>query len=81
MPPIEIEQDQVDRRLGDAVGADGGEHQNAGVEQRRGDLQELHPDRDHRQVEHEQHHVADEQRRDQAPDQLRLRLATAAARD
>src|SRR5262249_38864114 len=73
-PADEIEQDQVDRRLGDPISADGGEHENTGIEQRRRDLQELHPDRDQRQVEHEQHDVADEEGGDQAPDQLRLRL-------
>ena len=68
-----VEQHQVDRRLRDAVAADGREDQDAGIELRRRDLQQPHPQADQRQVEHDQDDVGDEQAGDQAPDQVRLR--------
>ena len=67
-----VQQDQVERRLAHAVDADGREDQDAGVELRLRDLQQLDPHADQRQVEHQQHHVADVERGDQRPDQRRV---------
>ena len=44
------------------------------------DLQQLDPQAHQRQVQHQQHHVADVQRRDQRPHQRRRCLRTAAGR-
>ena len=52
--------------------AHGGEDQDAGIEPRLRDREQPHPQADQRQVEHQQHHVGDEQARDQPPDQIGL---------
>ena len=68
----QVEQDQVDDVVVQRVGAERREHQDAGIELRPRDGQHLHPQADQRQVEQEQHDVADVEARDQAPDQVRL---------
>ena len=62
--------DQVGHVVVQRVGAHRGEHEDAGIEPGLGDVQQLHPDAGHGQVEHQQQHVADVEAGDQAPDQV-----------
>src|SRR5215208_21969 len=57
--------------VGDAIDAQSGENQNAGIEKGPGNLQHLHPDPDQRKVQDQQHDVADVEAGDQGPDQIR----------
>ena len=66
--------DQVDHVVVQRVGAHGREHEDAGIEPGPGDVQQLHPDAGHGQVEHQQQHVADVEAGDQAPDQVGVAL-------
>ncbi len=59
----------VEARVVDRVDADRAEQQDGGIEHAVGHLEQLDPDADQRQVEHDQHQVADPHRRDQAPEQ------------
>jgi hypothetical protein len=60
---------QVKRLQVHRVGAQGGEEQDAGVQVRARDLQELRPHRCQRQVDQQQQQVADEEAGDQRPHQ------------
>src|SRR3546814_18258976 len=64
--------DLVDHGVVERVGAQGREDQDAGIEQRPRNRQNPHPDAGHRQVQDQQHEVADIEAGDQAPDQVRL---------
>ena len=55
-----------------AVDADADEEQRARIEIAVGDGEELHPDPDHRHVQHDEHNVADPETRDQAPENIRM---------
>jgi hypothetical protein len=66
-----VQQEQVEGALAHAVGAHRGEDQDAGIQLGLGDLQQLDPQAHQRQVQHQQHHVADVQRGDQRPHQRR----------
>ena len=66
------QQEEVERVGVGRVGAEAGEEEDPGVEVRAGDPQQLRPERRERQVQHQQHGVADEEAGDQAPDQLGL---------
>ena len=57
---------------GDRVAADAGEDDDRREEHPVGDGQELHPEPDQRQVEQDQHQVADPHRDDDAPEERRL---------
>ena len=64
-----VEQEQVKRALAHTVGSHGGKNQNARVQLRTWNLQQLHPNTHHGQIEHQQHQVADVQRCNQRPHQ------------
>ena len=61
------------------VHADRAEHQDGGVEVLIGHLQQLHPHADQRQVDDEQHEIADPHRGDEAPEQVGLGFHHAGA--
>ena len=71
-PAEDQQQGEVERVLVDAVGTQRGEEDDAGVELRPRDLQQPRPQRRQRQVDHEQQGVADEQARQERPDELGL---------
>ncbi|MPL80556.1 hypothetical protein SDC9_26457 [bioreactor metagenome] len=63
---------EVEGRARDAVDADEADHRNGRHQDPRRDQQQTREQADHRDVEREQHHVRDEERRDQAPDDIRV---------
>ena len=66
----DIENTEVEHRTVQAVDAEAREHEDAAVEPGLRDREQAHPEARERQVEHQEHHVADIERRDQAPDQV-----------
>ena len=68
-----VQQAHVEHRAVQAVGAERCEHEHAGIQQRSRQQHHARPDARERQVQHEQHRVADEQTRDQRPHELGLR--------
>src|SRR6185295_3530040 len=71
--PSEYQQEvDIEGRVVEAVDAQCREHENSAVEERRRDRQKPHPQADQRQVEHEQHRIADIEAGDQSPHQLAL---------
>ena len=62
----------VENAVADAVGADDGQHQQQRNEQVMRNPQQADPDADHRDVQRQQHDIADIGRRDQAPENFRV---------
>ena len=69
-----VEQADVERRAVHAVRARARQDQDPAVQRRPRDGEQPHPQADQRQVEDEQHHVADVEARDQPPHEPRLVL-------
>src|SRR4029077_7547033 len=65
-------QPEVEQAVADAVDADGAEHDDRRKQHVVGHTQQRYPDADQRQVDDDQHKIADPHRRDHAPEQLRL---------
>src|SRR5919107_5460644 len=66
-----VHDQEVYSAVGDAIDAQSGENQNAGIEEGPGNLQHLHPDPDQWKVQDQQHDVADVEAGDQGPDEIR----------
>src|SRR5215208_7953311 len=71
--PSEYQQKvDIEGRIIEAVDAQCREHEDSTIEERRRDRQKPHPHTDERQVEHEQHCIADIEAGNQSPHQLAL---------
>src|SRR5918994_7100844 len=75
-----VHHQEVDGAVREAVDTERGEDEDAGVEEGFWDLQQLHPDPDERQVQDQQHHVADVETSYQSPYEVRGVLEEQRAR-
>ena len=78
--PASVQDRDVHDRTVQRVGADRRQHQHAGKEQRRRHAHHPRPHAHERQVQHQQHHVADVEAGDEGPHQIGLRLKQQRAR-
>src|SRR5690606_12829647 len=75
-----VEHHQAGDRLALRPGAEAGEDQDAAVEPRSRDREELHPQPYEREVEDQEHQVPDVEARDQTPDEIGISLEELRSR-